>query len=133
MLSSHNSSGQVQVSALYKEIESLKESKQTAVEEMRDLKSENARLRDFIMSLEAENKKLVQERDSLSFALQIISSDLTPSTANNNDLTPKKTTIMKSQMLMNLMNGKSLSQKTKKRKQKNLVKHRLVSLSKINP
>ena len=65
MLSSHNSSGQVQVSALYKEIENLKESRQTAVEEMRDLKSENAKLRDFIMSLNAENKKLVRERDSL--------------------------------------------------------------------
>ena len=65
MLSSHNSSGQVQVSALYKEIESLKESRQATVEEMRDLKSENAKLRDFIMSLNAENKKLVRERDSL--------------------------------------------------------------------
>ena len=34
-----------------------------------DLRSENSRLRDIIISLKEENKKLVQERDSLSFAL----------------------------------------------------------------
>ena len=38
-----------------------------------DLRSENSRLRDIIISLKEENKKLVQERDSLSFALQIVS------------------------------------------------------------
>ena len=38
-----------------------------------DLRSENSRLRDIILSLKEENKKLVQERDSLSFALQIVS------------------------------------------------------------
>ncbi|PFX33873.1 hypothetical protein AWC38_SpisGene1313 [Stylophora pistillata] len=38
-----------------------------------DLRSENSRLREIILSLKEENKKLVQERDSLSFALQIVS------------------------------------------------------------
>ena len=101
---------------------------------MRDLKSENTKLRDFIMALKAENKKLFQERDFLSFALHIILRDLTPSTANNNESTPKKTATMKSPMQMNLMmNSKPLARKNKKRKQKNLLKHRLVSPSKINP
>ena len=34
-----------------------------------DLRSENSRLQEIIISLEEENKKLVQERDSLSFAM----------------------------------------------------------------
>ena len=38
-----------------------------------DLRSENSRLRDMVLSLKEENKKLVQERDSLNFALQIVS------------------------------------------------------------
>ena len=38
-----------------------------------DLRSENSRLRETILSLKEENKKLVQERDSLNFALQIVS------------------------------------------------------------
>ncbi|PFX12190.1 hypothetical protein AWC38_SpisGene23890 [Stylophora pistillata] len=38
-----------------------------------DLRSENSRLREITLSLKEENKKLVQERDSLSFALQIVS------------------------------------------------------------
>ena len=38
-----------------------------------DLKSENSRLRETIISLKEENKRVGQERDSLSFALQIVS------------------------------------------------------------
>ena len=47
---------------------------------------------------------------------------MTPSTANNNDSTPKKTATIKSPMLMNLMNGKPLARKNKKRKQKKSTK-----------
>ena len=35
-----------------------------------DLRSENSRLRDIIIYLKEENKRVGQERDSLSFALQ---------------------------------------------------------------
>ena len=38
-----------------------------------DLRSENSRLRDIIIYLKEENKRVGQERDSLSFALQIVS------------------------------------------------------------
>ena len=50
----------------------LKESKQSTGE-MEKLQFENNRLRDIISSLKEENMKLIQERDSLTFALQIVS------------------------------------------------------------
>ena len=70
----------------------LKESKQST-SEMEKLKFENNRLRDLISSLKEENKKLIQERDSLTFALQIVSREAmsqrpvasSPTNTSNND------------------------------------------------
>ena len=52
----------------------LKESKQSTGE-IQKLQFENNRLRDLISSLQEENVKLIQERDSLTFALQIVSKE----------------------------------------------------------
>ena len=56
-----------------------------------DLRSENSRLRETILSLKEENKKLFQERDSLNFALQIVSREAAaqclPTNNNSNERT----------------------------------------------
>ena len=70
----------------------LKESKQSTGE-MEKLQFENNRLRDLISSLKEENMKLIQERGSLTFALQIVSREATnqrpaassPTNTSNND------------------------------------------------
>ena len=70
----------------------LKESKQSTGE-MEKLQFENNRLRDLTSSLKEENMKLIQERDSLTFALQIVSrvamnqrpAASSPSNTSNND------------------------------------------------
>ena len=70
----------------------LKESKQSTGE-IQKLQFENNRLRDFISSLKEENMKLIQERDSLTFALQIVSREAmnqrptasSPTNTSNND------------------------------------------------
>ena len=70
----------------------LKESKQS-MSEMEKLQFENNSLRDLISSLKEENMKLIQERDSLTFALQIVSREAmnqrpaasSPTNTSNND------------------------------------------------
>ena len=70
----------------------LKESKQSTGE-IQKLQFENNRLRDFISSLKEENMKLIQERGSLTFALQIVSREAmnqrptasSPTNTSNND------------------------------------------------
>ena len=70
----------------------LKESKQSTGE-MEKLQFENNRLRDLTSSLKEENMKLIQERDSLTFALQIVSRETmnqrpaacSPTNTSNND------------------------------------------------
>ena len=70
----------------------LKESKQST-SEIQKLQFENNRLRDLISSLKEENRKLIQERDSLTFALQIVSREAmnqrpaasSPTNTSNND------------------------------------------------
>ena len=70
----------------------LKESKQSTGE-IQKLQFENNRLRDLISSLKDENMKLIQERDSLTFALQIVSREAmnqrptasSPTNTSNND------------------------------------------------
>ena len=58
-----------------------------------DLRSENSRLREAILSLKEENKKLVQERDSLNFALQIVSREAAAQCLPTNN-TPNERTIV---------------------------------------
>ena len=70
----------------------LKESKQST-SEIQKLQFENNRLRDLISSLKEENRKLIQEWDSLTFALQIVSREAmnqrpaasSPTNTSNND------------------------------------------------
>ena len=72
--------------------EQLKESKQSTGE-IQKFQFENNRLRDLISSLKDENMKLIQERDSLTFALQIVSREAmnqrptasSPTNTSNND------------------------------------------------
>ena len=56
-----------------------------------DLRSENSRLRETILSLKEENKKLVQERDSLNFALQIVSREAAAQCLPTNNTSNERT------------------------------------------
>ena len=58
-----------------------------------DLRSKNSRFRDIILSLKEENKKLVQERDSLSFALQIVSREAATQCRSTNNTSNEYTIV----------------------------------------
>lgn len=115
----------------------LKESKQSTGE-IQKLQFENNRLRDLISSLKEENMKLIQERDSLTFALQIVSREAmnqkpaasSPTNTSNNDtinpgdvsVTPCDNTRRKEHTNQNewqIVSKRKKKKKSKIRKQRN--------------
>ena len=87
-----------------------------------DLRSENSRLREIIISLKEENKKLVQERDSLSFALQIVSREAATQCRSTNNTFNEHTIVQsmdESTPCANKEQGFSVKSKKKRKKSKN--------------
>ena len=87
-----------------------------------DLRSENSRLRDIIISLKEENKKLVQERDSLSFALQIVSREAATQCRSTNNTFNEHTIVQsmdESTPCANKEQGFIVKSKKKRKKSKN--------------
>ena len=79
----------------------LKESKQST-DEVENLQFENNSLRNLISSLKEENMKLIQERDFLTFALQIVSREAMnqrpaarsrTNTSNNDTISPGEASV----------------------------------------